>query len=175
MCSIETLCIDLKGLTAEKTVLNFTLDDDYFKAIEAPDVQKGKLNCELVIKKTSTLFEFNFHTEGTIQIPCDRCLEEMDQDICSDDKLIVKFGDEYSEEDDYVTVVEDEGILDVSWFIYEFIVLNIPIKHVHASGLCDAAMIKLLEEHTITRSNGEDEESTIDPRWSKLSELLNKN
>lgn len=175
MYSLETLRVDLKGLSTEKTVYNYALDDDYFKAIEAPDVRKGKLTCELVVKKTSTLFELDFHTEGTIQIPCDRCLEDMDQDICTDDKLVVKFGEEYSEEDDYVTIPEDEGILDVSWFIYEFIVLNIPIKHVHASGLCNAAMIKLLEEHTITRSSGEDEESAIDPRWSKLSELLNKN
>lgn len=172
MCSTDAFNIDLKGLNAEQTVLRFVLDDAYFEAIEAPDVKKGQLECVLDIRKTDTFFELNFHTEGVVQIPCDLCLDEMDQPILSDDRLIVKFGEEYSEEDDLVIVDENEGMLDVSWFIYEFIVLNIPIKHVHAPGNCNAAMMKLLEEHTVTRSDGQDKEKAIDPRWSKLAELL---
>lgn len=172
MCSIDAFNIDLKGLNAEQTMLRFVLDDAYFEAIEAPDVKKGQLECELNIRKTDTFFELNFHTEGVVQIPCDLCLDEMDQPILSDDRLVVKFGEEYSEEDDLVIVDENEGMLDVSWFIYEFIVLNIPIKHVHAPGNCNAAMMKLLEEHTVTRSDGQDKEKAIDPRWSKLAELL---
>ena len=58
----------------------------------------------------------------------------MDQTIETNDRLVVKFGEKYSEDDDLVTVAENEGILDVAWFIYEFIDLNIPIKHVHAPG-----------------------------------------
>lgn len=69
-----------------------------------------------------------------IHIPCDICLDDMDQSIETDNRLVVKFGEDYSEDDDLVTVAENEGILDVSWFIYEFIALNIPIKHVHAPG-----------------------------------------
>ena len=36
-------------------------------------------------------------------------------------------------------------------------------------------MIKLLDEHTATRSDDQDGEEAIDPRWSELSKLLNKN
>jgi uncharacterized metal-binding protein YceD (DUF177 family) len=91
--------------------------------------------------------------------------------INTDNRLVVKFGEEYSEEDDLVTVDENEGIIDVAWFIYEFIVLNIPIKHVHAPGKCNPAMIKMLEEHSATRSSDGDEEDAIDPRWSELEKL----
>ena len=175
MCSLETLQVDLKGVTDEISVFNYALDDDYFKFIEAPDVKKGKLKCELTIRKGTSFFELNFHTEGTIQIPCDRCLEDMNQKICTDDRMIVKFGEEYSEEDDFVTVSEEKGILDVSWFIYEFVVLNIPIKHVHEHGECDAKMMELLNEHIVGEDDGEETEKEIDPRWSKLSELLDKN
>ena len=35
-------------------------------------------------------------------------------------------------------------------------------------------MIKMLQEHSTTRSSGRDEEAAIDPRWSKLNELKNK-
>ena len=94
----------------------------------------------------------------------------MDQTIDSDDRLVVKFGEDYSEDDDLVTVAEDEGILDVSWFIYEFIALEIPIKHVHAPGKGNPAMIEKLNELSAARS-GEEEENTIDPRWAALVNL----
>lgn len=171
----DSFCIDLKGLTEETSVFNYTLDDDYFKGIGAPDVKSGELECEVTVNRKPSFFELRFRTEGIIHIPCDRCLDDMDQPISTDDNLIVKFGEEYSEEEDYVVVAEDEGILDISWFIYEFIVLSIPIQHVHAPGRCNADMIKLLNEHTATRSDGQDVEDTVDPRWSELSKLLNKN
>lgn len=98
----------------------------------------------------------------------------MDQTIETNDRLVVKFGEEYSEDDDLVTVAENEGILDVAWFIYEFIDLNIPIKHVHAPGKCNPAMIEKLNEHSAARS-GEEEEDTVDPRWEALLKLKNKN
>ena len=68
-------------------------------------------------------------------------------------------------------MAEDEGILDVAWFIYEFIVVNIPIKHVHAPGKCNTAMIELLEEHSAARSGKEDNTEAIDPRWDALKKL----
>ena len=86
----------------------------------------------------------------------------------------MRFGHEYSEEDDLIIVPEDDESFDISWFLYEFIQLNIPIKHVHAPGKCNPAMIKMLEEHSVTRSDGREEEQIVDPRWSKLTELKNK-
>ena len=94
----------------------------------------------------------------------------MEQSIETDDRLLVRFGEDYSEEDDLVIVAENEGILDVAWFIYEFIALNIPIKHVHAPGKCNPAMIEMLQEHSAARS-GEEEEETVDPRWAALLKL----
>ena len=96
----------------------------------------------------------------------------MEQSILAEESLVVKFGEETTEDDELVIVSEDKGVLDVSWFIYEFISLNIPIKHVHAPGNCNPAMVKMLEEHMATRSS--EEEETIDPRWEALRDLKNK-
>ena len=170
MCNIESFKIDLKALPQGVTNLEFKLDDEYFQAIDAPDIQRGELQSSLSINRTDDFFELNFHTEGVVHIPCDICLDDMDQSIETDDRLMVKFGDDYSEEDDLVIVAENEGILDISWFIYEFIDLNIPIKHVHAPGKCNPAMIEKLNEHSAARS-GEEEEETVDPRWAALLKL----
>ena len=170
MCNIDSFKIDLKALPQGITNLELKLDDEYFKAIEAPDVQRGELVSCLSINRTDDFFELNFHTEGVVHIPCDICLDDMDQQIMSDDRIVAKFGEDYSEDDDLVTVAENEGILDVAWFIYEFIDLNIPIKHVHAPGKCNPAMIEMLNEHSAARS-GEEEEETMDPRWAALLKL----
>ncbi len=170
MCNKESFKIDLKALAQGVTTLEYRLDDEYFKAIDAPDVQRGELSSSLSVNRTGDFFELNFHTEGVVHIPCDICLDDMDQDIATDDRLVVKFGEDYSEDDELVTVAENEGILDVAWFIYEFIVLDIPIRHVHAPGKCNPAMIEMLEKHSAARS-GEEEEETVDPRWAALLKL----
>lgn len=170
MCSLELLKIDLKELKEGLTSLEFSLGDAWFQSLDEADIKRGSVDVSINVRRTENYFELSFHTEGIVNVPCDICLDDMEQPINCDNRLVAKFGEEYSEDDDLVTVAENEGILDVAWFIYEFIALNIPIKHVHAPGKCNPAMIKALEEHSATRSSDEGEEA-IDPRWSGLEKL----
>ena len=165
MSSLEQFKIDLKGLSEGDNVFDFDLSDPYFEAIQAPAVQRGRVHSSLTIRR---------HTDGFVIVPCDLCLEDMEQSIESDDHLVAKFGDDYSEDDDLVTVREDNAILDVSWFIYEFIELSIPLRHVHAPGKCDPAMMKILQEHSAARSGDEDTEP-VDSRWAALKKIKDKN
>ena len=171
MCSLEKLNIDLKELNEGVNVLEYSLGDAWFESLDEEEIKRGNIRVSLNIRRTASYFELDFHTEGTVVIPCDICLDDMEQPIETDDRLVVKFGEEYSEDDDLITVDEREGSIDVSWFIYEFIALNIPAKHVHTPGKCNAAMIKVLDEHSATRSSGEDEEQAVDPRWNGLEKL----
>lgn len=170
MCSSELLKIDLKELKEGLTTLEFNLGDAWFSSLDEGEIKRGNVCVSVSVRRTENCFELSFHTEGTVLIPCDICLDDMEQPINCDNRLVAKFGEEYSEDDDLITVAENEGILDTAWFIYEFIALNIPIKHVHAPGKCNAAMIKALQEHSATRSSDEDGEA-IDPRWSGLEKL----
>ncbi len=171
MNSLESLKIDLKGLKDEETSLEFTLDDTYFEALDGADVKKGSLHVSVSIRKATGFFEFNFHTDGEIVIPCDRCLDDMALPVDTDNCLIVKLGSVYSEEDDVIVVPENEGILDMAWLIYEFVALVIPIRHVHAPGKCNPAMTQALEELSADRSSDEESSQPIDPRWAKLKDL----
>ena len=171
MCSLERFKIDLKGLTDETTVLEWDLDNSFFGALDQTEVEGGALHVSLSIRKASGFFELLFHTVGTIDIACDRCLDLMEQPIETDNRLVVKLGSKDSEDDETVIVDEDEGILDTSWFIYEFIALAIPIQHVHATGKCNPAMTKALEELSADRSGDEESDQAIDPRWEALKKL----
>ena len=171
MCSLERFKIDLKGLTDEVTTLEWDLDNRFFEALDETEVESGALHVSLSIRKASGFFELLFHTVGTVNITCDRCLELMEQPIATDNRLVVKLGSTASEDDDTVIVDENEGTLDTSWFIYEFIALAIPIQHVHAPGKCNPAMTEVLEELSADRSGDEESNQAIDPRWEPLKKL----
>ena len=171
MGSLEQFKIDLKGLKDELTKLEFDLNKDYFDALDETDVQSGALHVSVSIRKASGFFELQFYTVGTIDIPCDRCLDLMEQPVETDNRLVVKLGSTAHEEDDTIVVDENEGILDLSWFIYEFIALAIPIQHVHAPGKCNPAMTQVLEELSADRSGDEESSPAVDPRWEKLKNL----
>ena len=170
----------------------FVLDNLFFAHIDAPEVQKGKVTVVLTVKKTSHAFELDFQTDGVVWVPCDRCLDDMEQSVTSSDKLLVKFGPEYAEEGDNLIIIpEEEGAINVAWFMYEFVALAIPMKHVHAPGKCNKAMTSKLSKHLRTTSDDEmdedtfgDEEDaqpleemeqTIDPRWNELKKILDNN
>ena len=173
MDRLKSFKIGLHGLNEGVNNLSFKLDNGYFEAIEADDIREGLLEVTMQIDRKGSLFEVTYNVEGTVVVPCDICLDDMEQPVAGDNRLVVKFGKEYSEDDDLVTIDEDEGVLDVSWFIYETIVLNIPIKHVHAPGKCNRDMMEALEAHSATRSDVEIEDS-IDPRWSELLKIKEK-
>ena len=78
----------------------YQLDDAFFLDLDAPEVQKGQVNVTLKVRKTSGVYQLDFHTEGEVVVICDRCLDEMEQPIETTDRLKVKLGAEYSEEDD---------------------------------------------------------------------------
>ena len=180
--------IDLKGMHESSCRFDFRLDDSFFADIDAADVRKGNVDVTLFIKKTSQAFDLKFHTEGFVTVPCDRCLDEMSQPIVADDTLRVKFGPEYAEEEDNLVVVpEDEGTINVAWFMYEFVALAIPMKRVHAPGECNEEMYRKLQLYLRTTPDADDdlaeevevasdeEDKPIDPRWNELKKILDNN
>ena len=140
MCSLEQFKIDLKNQKDEVQTLDFDLDNLFFSALDDSEVKQGSLHVSVSIRKMTGFYELLFHIEGTVTVTCDRCLDDMSQPIETDNRLVVKLGAANSEEDDVIIVSENEGILDTSWLIYEFIVLAIPIKHVHAPGTSSMCM-----------------------------------
>ena len=164
----------------------YQLDNLFFAELDAPEVQKGKVNVTLKVRKTSAIYQLDFHTEGHVIVNCDRCLDEMEQPVETDDRMKVKLGAEFSEIDDIVVVPEEDGYINVAWFIYEFIALSIPMKHVHAPGKCNKGMVSKLSKLLRVVKEEEDdsfedmvdaEEETreIDPRWNELKKILDNN
>ena len=171
MCSIEDLKIDIKSLVEGESTVAVSLGDDYFVSLESEEIMRGDVHVDVSIRKTIHFSDISFHATGIVQIPCDRCLDPMDHPVDVSHRLTVKLGNERSEDDDLIVVTDDDPVVDLAWVVYETIVLNLPVKHVHAPGKCNPAMIKALQEHSAARSSDGEDKAAIDPRWSELEKL----
>lgn len=188
MGKFDSYSIQLKTMEVGKSEIEYHLGNEFFEAIDEEAIQKGNVTAKVSITKTVKQSELHFELEGKVVVLCDRCLEEMDQPIKTSGHLIVRMGKEFKDDgDDVVIIPEEQGIINVSWFLYEFIELAIPIKHVHPFGRCNSGMASKLSEHLVDSESFEDDadsfsnsigsmnndsdEDTIDPRWEALKKL----
>ncbi|MGI6223896.1 MAG: YceD family protein [Prevotella sp.] len=163
--------IDLRDLKEGLTEMSYELNDDFFGRLEGASLKRGQLRCEVAVNRTGTFFELRFHIEGMVIVPCDLCLDDMEQPIVADDSVACKLGDEDRSDDELIIVAREKGVLDISWLVYEFVNLAVPIRHVHAPGKCNAAMMSLLKKYSVSRRDDGDNDEETDPRWDALKKL----
>ena len=176
MGKLDKFKVDLRGMTASTAILEIDIDNNFFALIDAPEVQKGKAQVKITVTKKTGTFLLNFDIDGHVIVTCDRCLDEMEQPIVTTGSLSVKLGDDFGEEGDTVIVPERDGYINVAWYIYEFVALAIPLKHVHAPGKCNREMIDKLRKHTAREEGGEPSDENglteTDPRWDALKDIM---
>jgi uncharacterized metal-binding protein YceD (DUF177 family) len=184
--------IDLKNMApAEIRKYEYLLDNRFFMHIEGDELQKGKINVLLTVERKPSFFQLQFQLEGVAIVSCDRCLDEMEVAVKSGNRLIVKLGKEYAEENNETLIIsEEEGPLNLAWFLYEFAALSIPMRHIHPPGKCNKTMSTKLKKHSARSWDDDDasgngyeyeesaemsddgqETETADPRWEKLKDI----
>jgi uncharacterized metal-binding protein YceD (DUF177 family) len=166
--------IQFVGLAPGKHDYEFRVTDKFFEDHEYSEIKQANLKVDLSLLKQSTMMSLDFKISGTVKVPCDLCTEEFDLPLDGEYQLIVKVGgnDEQDEDDDIITVAANEHELDLKQYIYEYIVLSLPIKRVHppdakGNSTCDPEMIEKMKKY-LTDKPGEDDEDDTDPRWDGL-------
>jgi uncharacterized metal-binding protein YceD (DUF177 family) len=152
----------------------FSLEDPFFKHFIIHDISKPKIDVKIELEKQTTLLTLTFNITGNYTVSCDRCTSPLQMEIAETQTMYIKTagklpGDNTSEE--IYSLDNNEGEVDVSHSIYEFISLSIPFKKVHPVGLCDKEMEKKIKEYETLIEKKESQD--FDPRWEKLNELRN--
>ena len=155
-------------MIGETATFECELGNDYFEAVEATEVNGGTLHASVAVRKVQEAYELNFKVLGDVIVSCDICLGDMTLPVDTTGRVIVRLGDSYVEDEDSVTIPEDDGTLDAAWLVYEMAVLTLPTRHVHEEGGCDPAMLGKLAELSV--GPGESPEA-IDPRWNELERI----
>lgn len=172
MRSQDTLNIDLRALDEGQTRLEAVLGDDFFEAVGGSEVSRGCVQAEVEIARHADLFDIRLSISGTVLVPCDLCLDDMEQPVEGTLRLAAQLGvpatEAGADDNETISVDEADGTLDLSWHAYETIALAIPSRHVHADGQCNPQMAAALAAHTPGQSSTE---GSVDPRWSALEKL----
>lgn len=176
MAKLSAYTIAFKGLKPGKHEFEYTIDSAFFELFEESFVKEGKVGATVLLVKEASVFTLHFRFRGFVLLLCDRCLEMYEQPVNYETQAFIKFDDEkQEEEDDIIWLSHDEHQINVARLLYEYIILSLPLKHVHpdsANGvsLCNPEMLKKLEE--LKPDSGSTHE---DDRWSDLRKLMNNN
>jgi uncharacterized metal-binding protein YceD (DUF177 family) len=170
--------IAFKGLKEGVHRFEYELDEKFFDRFESSEVKKGSLNAEVVLTKQSALMIFEFSVKGKVELLCDRCLDFYYQKVSNKSKLFVKYGMEDQElSDDVIVVSQDEYQINTAQYLFELVILGLPIKRVHpvdknGKSACDPEMIAKLNEYLVEEKEVETEEP-VDERWNELKKIIN--
>ncbi len=157
-------------------LFRFQVSYSFFENMENETFAKCDIQIIVSLNKQEAMLQLDFSINGSINLPCDRCSEYFDLIISGSNHLIVKLGNDYAEEnEDVIVFPKNEHNLDLTQYIYEFILLLIPMKVEHpldAEGYnqCNEELIKLMENYRPKIKN-KGEKEDIDPRWEQLKSL----
>jgi uncharacterized metal-binding protein YceD (DUF177 family) len=158
--------INFSSLSMGENELDFKVDKKFFEGYENEDILEANISLRLNVLKEERMLSFYFHFQGIMRVLCDRCLEPLDIDIKSTNSLFVKFGQEFLEQDDDVIIVPvKENKIDITQYIYDYILLQKPIRSIHKEGDCNKDMLERISKQSETI------QEIIDPRWSSLKDI----
>ncbi|QOG03449.1 DUF177 domain-containing protein [Flavobacterium sp. MDT1-60] len=180
MSKSKEFLIPFMGLKLGKHHFEYQISNTFFENFDYDEFQSSDIKVSLVLDKKSNMLELEFKHKGTVNVPCDLTGEDFDLPIKGKMKLIVRFGDEFNNDNEELLILpHGEHELDVAQYIYEMIALSVPLKRVHPGvkdGSLQTEALKKLNELTVKEVKEEKKESKkeedIDPRWDKLKQLL---
>ena len=177
MKNTKEYLIPFIGLKLGKHNFEYQIDNAFFEIFDYNEYQDSNIKVNVVLDKKSTLLEINFQHSGYVNVPCDITSEDFNLAVAGEMKLIVRFGEEFNNDNEELLILpHGEFEIDIAQYIYEMIVLSVPLRRVHPGvldGTLQTEALQKLNELAVSKEKEEiKEEEDIDPRWDKLKQLL---
>lgn len=147
------------GLKQGVHEFEYGLDSQFLELMDYNGDPLENFQCKVILRfeKLTNLFQLNFDIHGTATVACDRCGDDMLLQIWDEHKLVIKISyddnlEEPLEDDDVVYLPKNESVIDLSKWLYEFVMLSIPMQRVHGNdeegnSLCNPKALQMLQEH----------------------------
>ncbi|WP_339337024.1 MULTISPECIES: YceD family protein [unclassified Croceitalea] len=171
---LKEFFIPFSGLKLGKHEFEYTIDNKFFESFGYQEFNAVAIDLKAALNKMNTMMELDIKASGSVNVDCDLTSEPYNQEISSDLQLVVKFGEEYNDEDDEILILpHGEHQFNIAQYVYEMLVLAVPQKRVHPGvldGTLKSEALDMLEELEPKETKKEKED--IDPRWNVLKKLL---
>lgn len=154
----------------------YTIDKKFFDFFNYDEFYDSSVKVALSFLKNTTIFELDFVFSGWVEVACDVTTELFHQPIEAKMHLVVKFGDEFNDENEELLIIPfSENKINVAQYIYEAIVLAVPLKRIHPGvmdGSLHSEVLEKLKEFEIKEEELEEKSTKEnDPRWNKLKNI----
>ncbi len=177
MIQLKEYTIPFVGLKQGLHQFEYQIDNTFFEHFEYDEFNAAAVKVDLKFNKKTTMLELQFTATGTVNVYCDLTNEPFDLPIKNDFFLVVKFGDEYNNENEELLILpHGDYEVNIQQYIYELIVLAMPSKRVHPGvedGTLESDILEKLEELSPKEQTIKNNDEETDPRWDKLKNLLN--
>ncbi|GAB3177132.1 YceD family protein [Telluribacter humicola] len=180
--------IDIYGLEDKRYVYDFESGDAFFEEMQQDVIQHGTFRAQVTLDKSATMVQLQFEINGSVELTCDRTLDPFDEPIDTQGRMILKFGDHDEELTEEIEIINrNTNRINVARYIFDFIVLSLPMKRLHPSirneeegDEEDEFEALVYTSHSDNEPDEEEitpddeKEGDIDPRWEALRKLRGK-
>ena len=175
MRKFKAYAIPFVGLKVEQHKFDYKIDNSFFELFEFNEFNSADVSVDLELTKKANMLELEFEFTGYVNVNCDLTLEPYDQQISNHLSLVVKFGDDYNNDNEELLILPHSDYeVEIQQFIYEGIILGLPVRRVHPGVEDGSIKSEILEKLNQLQPEQNTKEEDTDPRWDKLKELLNE-
>lgn len=146
-----------QGLKPGVHIYQYDITDRFVDAHTETERDFKDLDAQVTLKfdKKTNFFLCHFDIDGSVTVPCDRCGDDFKLRLWDEFDLVIKLTggeeEEIDEDADVAFIPRSETVIDMSNWMYEFVMLSIPLQRVHpekengTSG-CNQEALKLLDQ-----------------------------
>lgn len=165
------LVLSLPGLPNGVTKIKTTVSTDFFKQFEQSPIAIASYDVKVLFDKKPGMYIMDVYATGWHEATCDRCLVEIQMPSEVRSRYFFNQKNTGLEEDEDVFTLEEGTVdLDLRPFVYESIILSLPLINVYGCDEddpppCDKNILEILRKKSIDESN------STDSAWDALKDI----
>lgn len=134
--------IDAQTLQQQNFEFDLEVGMELFETMEMSDITGADYKFRVVgTRLTSNKLEIELDGEGSVVTQCDRCLDDVTIEAEASGAMVVYFGDEAKPFDGEEVTLQRGDELSIAQFIYDSIMLDLPIVRAHKPEDCNPEML----------------------------------
>ncbi len=164
-----------QGLKPGAHTYVYDINDRFMQEREADEnFANWSARITLLFDKHENFFMLRFDVDGKVTVACDRCGDDFELRLWDEFNLIIKLmgedAEDIEDEVDVIFIPRSETVIDISNWLYEFMLLSVPLQRIHpdiAPGTpgCNPQALDLLGKLS------EQAEAAKNPLWKGLDKL----
>ena len=156
---------------------NYVINDKFFEIFQQQDFRNCEANVRLLLDKKNSFMLLKFEIGGTLEVTCDRCSNNLPLELWDEFNITVKMVEEpelmngQEDDPDVYYISRNEGHIDVSNWIYEFINLSLPMQKTCNYEKMDGPYCNEIARELLQRSQPDKKEEKNNPIWKGLEKF----